>query len=179
MLIDAGVDTGPILLKRSVPIGEDETTSSLTTRLAEVGAQALLEALPLWVQGKITPQPQAEQGVSHTRMLRKEDGEISWQRPAAVIARAVRAYTPWPGAYTSWRGKHLKIISAHPLPLEPDTHVAPGTTSRHKEAGHDLLAIVTGAGLLLVDRLQLEGKNIVSAEEFVRGYPHIVGEVLG
>jgi len=181
MLIDAGVDTGPILLQRSIPIEENETTGGLTMKLAEAGAQALIEALPLWVQGKITPQPQEEQGVSHTHMLRKEDGQISWQRPAAVIARAVRAYTPWPGAYTHWRDKLLKIISAHaPSPsLEPDKQVAPGTVSLQKEAGHEVLAIVTGAGFLLVDRLQLEGKKVVSAEEFVRGYPQIVGDVLG
>jgi methionyl-tRNA formyltransferase len=183
MLIDAGVDTGPILLQRRVPIAENETTGSLTTKLAEAGAQALLEALPPWVQGKITPRPQEEQGVSHTHMLRKEDGEISWERPAAVIARAVRAYTPWPGAYTYWKlsGKLLKIISAHaPSPaLEPEQQVPPGTVSVRKEAGHQVLAIVTGAGILLVDRLQLEGKKVLSAEEFLRGHPQIVGEVLG
>src|SRR5713226_7456458 len=80
ILIDAGVDTGPILLKRSIAIAEDETTGSLTIKLAEVGAQALLEALPLWVQGKITPEPQEDQSASHTHMLRKKDGEISWER---------------------------------------------------------------------------------------------------
>jgi methionyl-tRNA formyltransferase len=179
MLLDAGVDTGPILLKRSVPIGEDETTGSLTTRLAEVGAQALLETLPLWVQGKITPEPQDEQSASHTRMLSKEDGEISWERPAAVIARAVRAYSPWPGAYTYWHGKLVKIVSAHASPVELDKQLTPGTVSLQKEAGHQVLAIVAGAGILLVDRLQLEGKKVVSAEEFVRGYPLFVGEVLG
>jgi methionyl-tRNA formyltransferase len=179
MLIDAGIDTGPILLKRSVPIEQDDTTGSLTTTLAHLGAQALLEALPLWIQAKITPQPQQEQSASHTHMLRKEDGEISWQRPAAVIARAGRAYTPWPGAYTHWHGKVVKIVSAHAVPLEPHQEVAPGTVSVRKEAGHEVLAIVTGTGMLLVDRLQLEGKKALSAEEFVRGHPHIVGEVLG
>src|SRR6266700_2000623 len=92
MLIDAGVDTGPMLLQRTVPIAEDDTTGSLTSKLAELGASALLEALPLWIQGKITPQPQNEQLASYTHMLRKEDGEIVWDRPAIVLARAVRAY---------------------------------------------------------------------------------------
>jgi methionyl-tRNA formyltransferase len=93
----------------------------------------------------------------------------------------VRAYTPWPGAYTYWHGKLLKILSAHaPSPtLEPEQQVAPGTVSVRKEAGHEVLAIVTGAGILLVNRLQLEGKKVLSAEEFLRGYPQIVGEVLG
>src|SRR6266568_4978817 len=78
MLIDAGVDTGPILLQRAIPIAEDDTTGTLTTRLAYLGAQALLEVLPRWVKGEIVPEPQDEQKASHTRMLRKEDGEISW-----------------------------------------------------------------------------------------------------
>ena len=111
-------------------------------------------------------------------MLRKEDGKISWERPAAVIARMVRAYTPWPGAYTHWRGKLLKIVSAHALSLEPDTSVAPGTVSTREEADHLVLAIVTGAGFLLVHQLQLEGKKAMSADEFLRGYPHISASVL-
>ena len=183
MLIDAGVDTGPMLLKRSIPLAADETTGSLTTKLATLGAQALLEALPLWVAGEITPQPQDEQKASHTRMLRKEDGEMHWERPAAVLAREVRAYIPWPGSYTHWRGKLLKIVTARALPLkselEPDNQVVPGTVSLLRdEAGRQLLAVVTGAGRLLVERLQLEGRKAMSAEEFVRGYPAIVGEVL-
>ena len=178
MLIDAGVDTGPMLLKRSIPIGEDETTGSLTAKLAHLGAHALLETLPLWVQGKITPEPQDEQAASHTRMLRKEDGEISWELPAAVLARKVRAYIPWPGAYSHWRGKLLKIISASAVAVEPGAFVLPGTVSLREEAGHKTLAIVTGAGFLVVKQLQLEGKKAMSTEEFLRGYGQIVGEVL-
>jgi len=179
MLIDAGVDTGPMLLKRRIPLTGDETTGSLTVQLAILGAQALLEVLPLWVAGTITPEPQDEQKASHTHMLRKEDGEIRWERPAAVLARAVRAYTPWPGAYTHWHDKLLKIVTARVLPLEPDSQVPPGTVSLREEAGHQVLAVVTGAGRLLVERLQLEGRKAMSAEEFVRGYPHIVGALLG
>ncbi len=179
MLLDAGVDTGPILRARAIPIVEDETTGSLTDKLSRLGAETLLDAIPQWVQRKITPQPQDEQKASHTHMLRKEDGEISWERPAAVLAREVRAYNPWPGAYTHWRGRLLKIVSAHAQALEPGEEVAPGTVTLRKEAGHSILAIVTGSGFLEVDRLQLEGKKAMSTEEFLRGYPQIVGDVLG
>src|SRR5947199_2193214 len=141
MLLDAGIDTGPILLKRSIPIAEDETTGSLTAKLAQLGAQALLDALPLWVEGRIAPEPQDAQQATHTRMLQKEDGEIRWDRPAAVIARQVRAYTPWPSAYTHWRGKLLKILSAHAFAGIPDAVVVPGTVSVRGEAGHEVLAI--------------------------------------
>src|SRR5712691_4181479 len=178
MLIDAGVDTGPMLLKCSIPISEDETSGSLTSKLAELGSQALLEALPLWITGKITPEPQDELRASHTHMLRKEDGEISWELPAAVLARKVRAYTPWPGAYSHWRGKLLRIVSAHSVPMEPGEPVPPGTVTVREEAGHKTLAIVTGSGFLVVKQIQLEGKKAVSAEEFLRGYPQIIGEVL-
>ena len=179
MLIDAGVDTGPMLLKRRIPLTGNETTGSLTMQLATLGAQALLDVLPLWVAGTITPEPQDEQKASHTHMLRKEDGEIRWERPAAVLAREVRAYTPWPGAYTHWHDKLLKIVAARALLLEPDSQVPPGTVCLREEASHQVLAVVTGAGRLLIERLQLEGRKAMSVEEFVRGYPHIVGAVLG
>lgn len=178
MLLDAGVDTGPTLLKRSIPIDENATTGSLTAKLADLGADALVEVLPRWISGEITPELQDELQSTHTHMLRKEDGAIQWQRPAAVIARMVRAYTPWPGAYTHWRGKLLKIVSAHALTLEPDANVVPGTVSVREAAGHPVLAIVTGAGFLLVQQLQLEGKRAMSAEEFLRGYPQISASVL-
>jgi methionyl-tRNA formyltransferase len=90
----------------------------------------------------------------------------------------VRAYTPWPGAYTHWRGKLLKIVSAHALTLDPDSNVVPGTVSVREEDGHPVLAVVTGAGFLLVQQLQLEGKRAMSAEEFLRGYPQISASVL-
>ena len=179
MLIDAGVDTGPILLQRAIPIAEDDTTGSLTLKLAALGASALLEALPLWVQGKITPQPQDERFASHTHMLHKEDGKIDWNRPADVLARTVRAFTPWPGAYTNWGNKLLKIISAHTIQSDPGSEARAGTVSLRKENGLQTLAVATGNGLLIIEKLQLEGKKVMNADEFLRGYSHIVGEVLG
>src|SRR5581483_7176288 len=90
MRLDAGVDTGDMLWKKSIPLTGTETTGTLTVALADLGAHALLEALPLWIAGKITPEPQDHSRATHTRMLRKEDGEIHWDRPAAVLARQVR-----------------------------------------------------------------------------------------
>jgi methionyl-tRNA formyltransferase len=179
MLIDAGVDTGPILLQRTLPISGDDTTGSLTSKLAILGASALLEALPLWVQGKIIPQPQDEQFATHTRMLRKEDGKISWNDPADVLARTIRAFTPWPSAYTNWGAKLLKILSAQAVPSHPVAKAKPGTVSLRRENGLQTLTVATGDGLLIVDKLQIEGKKVMNADEFLRGYSHIVGEVLG
>ncbi len=178
MQLDAGVDTGPVLLKRSIPLSEDETTGSLTLKLAELGAQALLEALPLWVTHKIAPIPQDEQQASHTRMLSKENGKICWNLSATQLARQVRAYMPWPGSYTYWRGKLLKIITAHAVSVEPPMPGVPGTVCVREEAGHRVLAVITGSGLLIIKHLQLAGKRAMGAEEFLRGYSQIVGEML-
>ncbi|GCE18216.1 methionyl-tRNA formyltransferase [Dictyobacter kobayashii] len=178
MLLDAGIDTGPVLAKYPIPISADDTTGSLTSKLAELGAQALVETLPQWIAGTITPEPQEEERATHTHMLNKEDGKIDWSRPAAVLARKVRAYQPWPGAYTHWRGKLLKIINAHHLSVELSEPSVPGTVSIREEAGHKVLAVITGSGLLLVKQLQLEGKKALGVDEFLRGYAQISGDVL-
>ncbi len=179
MLIDAGVDTGPILLQRATPIAENDTTGSLTGKLADLGANALLAALPLWIAGELPQQPQNEQEASYTHMLRKEDGAIDWHRSAARLARETRAYSPWPGSYTTWRGRLLKILASHaPATSEPQS-ASPGTVLLRKESGTASLQAATGEGTLALDRLQLEGKKAMNADEFVRGYGNIVGEVLG
>lgn len=178
MLLDAGIDTGPVLLRCHIPVAADETTSSLTEKLAHLGAQALLEALPLWIAGTITPTPQNVQQASHTRMLRKEDGAIHWDRSALAIARQIRAYIPWPGSYTHWKGKLLKIVEAQALPQQSDASTVPGTVKIRAVADHKTFVVVTGDGLLEVKQLQLEGKKAMAADEFLRGYAQIVGQVL-
>jgi len=178
MLLDAGIDTGPVLLTRRIPIAADDTTGILTVKLAHLGAQALLEALPLWIAEQITPTAQDHHLASHTRMLRKEDGEIEWHRSATAIARQVRAYTPWPGSYSHWKGKRLKIVEAQALPQQGDASTTPGTVRIGEEAGHRLLVVTTGEGLLAAKQVQLEGKKAMTADEFLRGYAQIVGQVL-
>ena len=178
MLLDAGIDTGPVLARRSIAISHDETLGSLTIKLAELGAQTLQAALPLWIADKLPQETQDELHATHTHMLQKEDGKINWERPAAALARQIRAFMPWPGSYTFWRGKMLKIITAHPYSVET-THSIPGTSVIREEAGHKVLAVVTGSGLLVIKQLQLEGKRAMSAEEFLRGYGQIAGQVLG
>jgi len=179
MLIDAGVDTGPILLQRAIPIADDDTTGSLTSKLALLGADALVVGLPLWVEGKLTPQPQDERFASYTRMLHKEDGKIDWYRPADVLARTVRAFTPWPGAFTHWGNRLLKIISAHAVQADSGSENEVGTVGLRKEHGTQTLTVVTGNGLFVIEQLQLEGKKVMSADEFLRGYSAIIGETLG
>lgn len=178
MLLDAGIDTGPVLYKKSLPLTGEETTGTLTLQLADLGAEALRETLPLWIAGEITPQPQDNDKATHTRMLNKEDGIIDWQRPAAVIARKIRAYQPWPGAFTHWKGKLLKILTARPLSVELPEGTVPGTVAIRDDAGHKVLSIATGSGVLLIKQLQLEGKKALSSEEFLRGHAQIAGDIL-
>lgn len=182
MVLDAGIDTGPMLLRRALPLAENETTASLTPRLADLGAQTLLEALPLWIGGQLVPQPQDHTQATHTRMIQKEDGRIDWTRPADLLAREVRAYIPWPTASTTWRGKSLKILDAQARPATTDNEHAGLVSSETlvtTQGPRQVLRIATGQGSLLVERLQLEGKKAMSADEFLRGNVGIVGEQLG
>lgn len=181
MVLDAGIDTGAMLLQRTLPLAEDETTASLTPKLADLGASALLDVLPRWVQGQLTPQSQDHAQASHTHMLKKEHGRLAWSQPAAVLARQVRAYIPWPHAYTMWRGKLLKILAARPVSSGLD-HAQPGQVTLVNVPVEGLtrkaLCIATGQGSLLVERVQLEGKKAMSSDEFIRGYGQIVGHIL-
>lgn len=174
MRLDAGMDTGDMLARRTLTIEPTHTTGSLTPLLAQVGAELLAETLPLWVSGQITPIPQEHADATHTRLIQKEDGHLDWTQPAATLERAVRAYDPWPGTFTTWRGQTLKIGAATVLPSAPAA-AAPGTVSRF---GNDL-AVATGDGWLALHMLQLPGKKAVDVKTFLNGYPDFVGSVLG
>ncbi|MBI2887863.1 MAG: methionyl-tRNA formyltransferase, partial [Chloroflexi bacterium] len=116
MLMDAGMDTGPILTQRRVAIGPADTSGSLTTRLAQVGAELLSETIPLWVGDELRPQPQDETQATYTRLLTKADGQVDWSQPAHLIARQAQAYQPWPGLYTRWQARQLKLLQVEALP---------------------------------------------------------------
>lgn len=174
MLMDEGMDTGPILAQRSIPVRPDETGGSLFERLSELGAELLLETLPRWLENDITPRAQDDDNATVTRMLKKEDGRIDWSAPAVQLERQIRAYTPWPGSFTTWDNKRLKIVEAHVADVASND-VAPGTVQM-LDAG---VAVATGAGWLVLDKIQLAGKNVVTAEEFVNGYQDFVGSQLG
>lgn len=171
MLMDEGVDTGPILAQRKVPIAPDDTTASLTDKLAQLSARLLMETLPRWFDGEIEPQPQREAGATYTRMLTKADGEIDWSLPAIDIERRVRAFQPWPGCYTRWRGKTLKIMAATPL---PGKHGMPGQTMAIEGGG----VVQTGDGTLVLRQVQLEGKRPMDIAEFLRGQRDFIGSTL-
>ena len=175
MLLDKGMDTGPVLARAQISISPQDTTGSITEKLAGVGAQLLLEVLPRWVKGELTPQPQDEAQATYTKRFEKEDGEIDWTLPAVELGRRVRALNPWPGGYTRWQGKQLKIIEAVPLSDEGNVDigkvVAPGK-------GEAAFGVGTGAGVLGILQVQLAGKRAVTAAEFLRGQKDFAGAVL-
>lgn len=176
MLLDEGVDSGPIISQREVPILEDDTTESLTSRLAVVGAQLLIETIPLWVEGRIVPKAQDESKASYSSVLDKGVGEINWHLSATELWRRIRAFHPWPGSYTWWQGKRLKILKA--VPLDIGLSAAPGEVVALPEGLPAAVGVGTGGGILGLISVQLEGKRQMSAEEFVRGHRDFVGSRL-
>jgi len=173
MLMDKGMDTGPILAQARAPITEEDTTGSLTAKLAALGAELLLETLPRWLEGEIEPQPQEEAGATYCRPVDKSDGCIAWDLPAIQIARMVRAYDPWPGTYTGCGGRMLKIVRARALPGWRD-QAEPGTVVEVPEG----IAVATGEGALLIEELQPAGKRAMACEAYVCGQRDFVGSRL-
>ena len=181
MLMDAGMDSGPVLAQEEEPILPNDTAETLTDRLFQSGARLMDRTLTLWARGEIAPRPQDDALATYSTMLSKEDGELSFSLPAARLAAQVRAYLPWPGTYTHWRGRALRLLEASALPAGagvPDIGAPVGSVVRPASEDAPAMAIVAGDGLLGVVRLQLEGRRPATASEFLRGHPSIVGEVL-
>ena len=178
MLMDRGLDTGPILSRAQIGISADDTTGTLTTKLSLIGARLLQEVLVYWPGGELTPQPQNEAQATYSSPIAKGEGEIDWHLSAVEIWRRVRAFQPWPGCYTRWRGRQLKIIEAMPLygvgALE-DGRVVVLPPELGKKAA---VGVGTGDGVLGMLAVQPEGKRAMSAAEFLRGQRQFVGEIL-
>ena len=179
MLLDEGMDTGPILATRELWGWTcSATAQQLTEKLFEMGADTMAEVLPRWLDGAVVPQPQDDAQATTTRKLEKADGEADWAMTARDLERRCRAFTPWPGLYTTWGGKVLKVLSAQVVEGSTGTGVPdgpPGTVVSVPEYG---IGVASGEGVLAISSLQLEGKRPVSAGEFLRGYPEFVGSVL-
>lgn len=173
MKMEAGLDTGPILRQAEIKLNGTENLAILHDQLALLGAKILVPTLFDWIDGKTEPQAQDEAKAIYVKMLSKEDGRIDWKKPAEEIERMIRAYNPWPGAFSTWQNKVLKIISAKKEVLK-NQKLAPGTFFKNQEN----LAIQCGQGALLILKLQLEGKKIMEAPDFLRGNAEIIGQRL-
>ncbi|MBI2098436.1 MAG: methionyl-tRNA formyltransferase [Candidatus Wildermuthbacteria bacterium] len=147
--MDEEVDHGPILAQQKFFIGEKKFTKpELRQILWELGGDLLVETIPKWIGGEIQPQEQDHSKATYTKKLTREDGRIDWNRPAEYIERQVRALTPWPGAFTIWKGKRIKILNAH----------------------------IEG-GKLVIDELQMEGKKPTTLREFLLGHKDFIDSI--
>jgi methionyl-tRNA formyltransferase len=168
MKMDAGLDTGPVLAVRRTPILAADDSQGLHDRLAALGAELLAETLPAYVAGKITPQPQAAEGASYAAKIKKEDGRIDWNWPAKKVWNRLRAFTPWPGAFTFWetgsKPQLLKIWRAEVVVQDGP----PGVVWSADKTG---IVAGCGAGGLRILELQREGGRRMTAEQFLAGCP--------
>lgn len=171
MKMDAGLDTGPILTQRAVSIAAGETGQSLHDKLAQVGADLLIDTLPGYLHGTIRLKPQDDSLATHAPTIKKEEGQIDWSDSAAAIERQIRAFTPWPGTFTTWNGQQLKILAA----TVGMGHADPGAVI--EQGGR--VAVGTGDGLLFLSQVQLAGRSAQSIEAFVNGHAEFVSSRLG
>lgn len=171
MQMDVGLDTGDMLLIRSIPIGGAETASDLHDRLATLGASTMAETLDLLRAGQLQPEKQDDSQTCYAPMLKKELGAIDWSKDALAIHRLIRGVTPWPGAYSALDGKMLKVLRAR----ISDGSGAPGTVIA---AGRDGLEVACGQGSIIIEELQLEGKKRLPAADFLAGYKVAPGTML-
>lgn len=204
MLLDSELDHGPVLLRRTGRITQGTRGSDLFRALADDGATLLVDTLPKYLSGEITPHPQDHARATFTKLLEREDGQINWQKPAEHIERLIRAYDLWPGTWTTWKDARLKILRASLLHASIGCagNAKPGYVFliRHSEFGeesHSLLHSVRSLdsrgslgmtpiaigvncnpGSILLEQVQLAGKKLMRAPDFLNGYPKFLGALL-
>ncbi len=174
MQLDAGMDTGPILLVEETEIGLEDTTGILHDRLASLGAKALIRTIDGLQKGTIIPRPQPNTGVSYAPMLKKEDGRIDWQQPAREIFDLIRGLDPWPGSYSFWRGKLCHLYK--PRIIAGAKEEMPGEIIRADDSG---LLVAAGRDYILITEIKIEGGRRMAVADFHRGHKINIGEKLG
>lgn len=166
ILMDEKMDHGKIVSSIEHQISSDINYKGLEKKLAELSIKLLIETLPKWINGEIKPKYQDESKATYTKIIKKEDGKINWSKPAQEIERQIRAFYPWPGSFTFWKKKGnkkmIKILEAETAETPPKNKVA----------------IPCGKGYLIIRKLQMEGKNPMSSEEFLMGYPEFANSTL-
>lgn len=171
--LDEQLDHGPIISQWACKIAPEETADALLSRLVRQGSGLLCDLLPQYLAGKIQPRPQDETLATYTRPVSREDGRIDWSDTAEAVYRKYRAYVPWPGVFTTWQNRRLKLLELSPIPSasqQPDGTVV-GAGGR--------LVVACSQGAVSVGRLQLEGKSPVDDKDFLRGHPSFAGSRLG
>lgn len=172
-VLDEEVDTGPLIAQEIVAIAPDDNFFTLSDKLAKISAKIINTVVEDYISGTITPLPQVETGVSITKIISKSDGQVDWNKTAQEIYNQFRAFYLWPGIWTMWNGKKLKIVGCYPADNCPVGQNLPGTVL---EQG---VAVCGQNTALQISHLQLEGKNEVGVMEFLNGYPGFINSMLG
>jgi methionyl-tRNA formyltransferase len=178
MKMDKGLDTGPIIAQMKINILKDETAETLRDKLAKTGAMMLTKTLKAFASGVMELKPQNEKLVTYAGELKKEDGKINWSKPAAEIERMVRAYTPWPSAFSQIKDKREEIKNIKILEVKNDILPINKFKTGETFLAEKKMAVQCGEGALIIKKLQLEGGKSLSAEEFLRGHADFVGSIL-
>ncbi|NTX04953.1 methionyl-tRNA formyltransferase [Myxococcus sp. CA051A] len=168
MVMDEGLDTGPMLAMKRLPIGPEDTSATMYPKLAALGGALLRESLPAYLSGELKPVPQPSEGMVLAPIIEKDEGKLDFNRPAIALERRLRAFTPWPGAFTTLGGKLVKI---HRVRVA-EGQGAPGTVLA---AGPEGLEVACGEGSLVLLDIQPEGKRVMKAAEFLMGHKLAVG----
>ena len=176
MLLDEGMDTGPLIAQHEFFLKGDETAEGLTTALFELGGELLKESLPQWQSGKLLSEAQNESLASVSRKFERADGLVDWSSSAVELERRLRAFNPWPGLFTHWNDSSLKIIEVAII-SSSSKEFAPGTVvgTNHPDVP---AAVATGDGFLGLTKIQLEGKKAVDVKDFLNGSPLFMGAQL-
>jgi methionyl-tRNA formyltransferase len=172
MQMEAGLDTGPVIACRRLPIGPTDTGGSMHDKLAQLGAEVLRAELPAFLAGERAPTPQDHAKATQAPMLKKSDGRIDFRLPARLVEARMRGFAPWPGAFTTLDGKLLKVFGASVA----DGHGSPGTVLR---ADPDGLEIACGEGSIVIREVQAEGGRRMPIAQFLAGHPLSAGAILG
>lgn len=172
--MDKSLDTGAILAQTTIKINDEDTAGTLYDKLSGASVDFFINTIKKYLAGKITPRPQNSGQASYAKALTKGDGLIDWSKPAEYLERFIRAMNPWPMAWTWWDGQQVKIISAQTEPIEINSY-KPGKTFKYNSG----LAVQCGQDALIIKNLQLEGKNALESEEFLRGHKDFIGNILG
>ena len=173
--MDKGLDTGSMFVSKAISLHADETAVSLHDRLAALGADMMSRHLDPILAGELNPIAQENDASTYAPMITKADGELNWGETAVSIDRRIRAMTPWPGAFTYWQGKSLKILKAQPLAEQWGATVGQVLYDETRK----LTAVCTGDGMLQLETIQLAGKRATAVADFMRGRPQFAGTTLG
>ncbi|MBO55962.1 MAG: methionyl-tRNA formyltransferase [Dehalococcoidia bacterium] len=176
MLLDPGMDTGPVISQQVIEITSSDTAITLTKRLFTHGADLLINSIGPWASQNITAQPQNESEATITQKIIREDGLADWTLPSSVLDRYRRAFTPWPGLYSHWEGKLIKVLDTS-FDESVETTKPPGSVLRLSN-GKQGIGVTSGTGVLEINLLQLEGKSPITGADFLKGYPSIENAVL-